>query len=91
MPVITNQNENPKWLNEDKGFDIKKILYIALAIIKGAGSGLLFSAWLLVGITLAANYVPAVVSLKDFVWGTWWIFWIVVTIFDSIVNFKNIK
>ena len=48
MPVITNQTENPNWLNEDKGFDIKKILYSILAIIKGAGSGLLFSAWLLV-------------------------------------------
>lgn len=85
------KSENDEWMNRGRGSIFKKIVYGILSVIKGLGSGLLFVAWLLVGTTLASAYVPSFEPVKSLIWSIWGLLFILISVYETIKNFKEVK
>lgn len=85
------RDENTQWNVRGGTPSWKVALYATLSILKAVGTGLLLCAWLIIGTTLASAYYPGFLTLKSLTWNYWWIFLIIVVLFDSIKNLKEIK
>lgn len=77
---------------ETEGLKIAKAsIYLFLSGLKGSIQSLLLVVWLMVGLVFASNSVPTLVGLRDTVLSLQVLIFLLVMVYNTIINFKEIK
>ena len=77
---------------ETEGLKIfKAVTYLFLSGLKGSIQALLLVVWLMVGLVFASNSIPTLVGLRDTVLSLQVLIFLLVMVYNTIINFKQIK
>lgn len=90
MGVLQQEYKDWNERKKDERSLVVTIFYGLLSLVRALGIALLYTAWIIVGVTLAANYFPSFVLYKDFIWKIWWLFFFADFIYEGIISFKKL-